>query len=83
MEKLCQRIGYTKRKFTEISTLLDETYRTIQEEKKRISSPQKTIKEKIIKRIEARMIYLNREHKAGNDIKLAELAKLLDWLVQQ
>ena len=83
MEKLCQRIGYTKRKFTEIAALLDEAYRTLQEEKKRIGSPQKTIKEKIIGRIQTRMVYLNKEHKAENKIRLAELAKLLDWLVQQ
>ena len=35
MKKLCQRIGYTKRKFTEIAILLDEVYKELQETKEK------------------------------------------------
>ena len=90
MNKLYQRIKYTKNKFIEISNLMEETYLALQEASSlqrqdnksclSFSSTSASDKEKIIKRIRSRMVYLNKTKQIDSNTRLEELAKLLDWM---
>ena len=94
MHKLCTKISFTKRKLIDISNILDEMYVDMQnavaakqQELKELENqfikehqPEDTNsnKEKILNRIMQRMIYLNRVK--GQDVRIDELSKLLDWI---
>lgn len=97
MKRLCQRIGYIKRKFTEISTLLDEAYKELQETKEKKKEELKELEKEcnkqhsaetrdidsLINKIKARMRYLYRsEDSLKHRERLEELAKILDWMQQ-
>ena len=97
MKKLCQRIGYTKRKFTEIAILLDEVYKELQETKEKKKEELKELEKEcnkqhsaetramdnLINKIKVRMRYLYRsEDSLKHRERLEELAKILDWMQQ-
>lgn len=97
MKRLCQRIGYIKRKFTEIAILLDEVYKELQETKEKKKEELKELEKKcnkqhsaetramdnLINKIKARMRYLYRsEDSLKHGERLEELAKILDWIQQ-
>jgi hypothetical protein len=94
MNKLCQKIGVTKRKLEEVANLMDETYRLLQDatyqkeqeikefKKQFIKTNYSNLsdKEKIIRKIKARMLYLYRTTSPFYRQKIEELAYLLDYI---